>query len=86
MVLHRYFRYAPVLMILILFFVSPMKFMVFGPFSYYDTLASHCEEYWWTSILHISNYVNPNEMVREISKIETLIVHPTNFAPTVPRP
>lgn len=63
MIMHRYVRYTPVLMILILFFVSTMKFLVFGPFSNYENLSKNCEKYWWTSFLHVSNYVNPNEMV-----------------------
>lgn len=63
MILHRYVRYTPVLMILILFFISPMKFLVFGPFSNHESLIENCDKYWWSTLLHISNYVNPNDMV-----------------------
>lgn len=23
-----------------------------------------CERYWWSALLYVQNYVNPNEMVR----------------------
>lgn len=60
MILHRYLRYTPVFAALILYVVSLAKFVTFGPIQIHE-LKDQCVKYWWTSLLHIQNYVNPNE-------------------------
>lgn len=50
-------------MILILFFVTFPKFIVSGPFANLDLYVPHCEKFWWSALLHVQNYVNPNELV-----------------------
>lgn len=70
MYLHRYLRYTPVLMILILFFVSLAKFLGSGPFFNLEAYTSPCENYWWSALLHIQNYVNPNELVKNLKLIK----------------
>lgn len=62
MYLHRYLRYTPSLALMILVFTSLTKFLASGPFYSPDT--GNCEKYWWTALLHVSVYTNPNEFVR----------------------
>lgn len=60
MILHRYLRYTPVFAALILYIVSLSKFTIHGPMQV-DDMKDQCEKYWWSALLHIQNYVNPNE-------------------------
>ncbi len=63
MILHRYIRYTPVLAVAILCFISFPKFFVSGPLQNANkVLVENCENYWWSAILHIQNYVNPNNI------------------------
>lgn len=62
MYLHRYLRYTPVLMMLILFFVAFPKHLGSGPFYDLDSYVPQCEKYWWSALLHVQNYVNPNQL------------------------
>lgn len=60
MILHRYLRYTPVLAALILLIVSLSKFAISGPINI-DIIIEQCESYWWLTLLHIQNYVYPND-------------------------
>lgn len=62
MYLHRYLRYTPTLALMILVFTSLTKFFASGPF--YNPPTENCEKYWWTALLHVSVYTNPNQLVR----------------------
>jgi hypothetical protein len=64
MILHRYLRYTPLLAALLLFLITLMKHIVFAPNSYLDDIVPNCEKWWWTTLLHVQNYVNPTEIVR----------------------
>lgn len=61
MYLHRYLRYTPTLAVMILFFISFPKFLGSGPF--FNPPTDQCEQYWWTALLHVSVYTNPQAMV-----------------------
>ncbi|CRK88151.1 CLUMA_CG001936, isoform A [Clunio marinus] len=62
----RYLRYTPLLGVLMLFVISLMRHIVFGPISYMDggfwPFLTNCNNWWWTTLLHLQNYVNPNEI------------------------
>lgn len=66
MILHRYLRYTPLLAAILLFLVTLMKHIVFGPMSYLEggiwNIVPNCQKWWWTTLLHVQNYVNPTEI------------------------
>lgn len=63
MILHRYLRYTPVLGVAILCTITLPKFIVSGPLqSTSNELRENCVNYWWSALLHIQNYVNPNNI------------------------
>lgn len=68
LILHRYLRTTPVLAFLIFFIVSTMKFTGDGPIwnRIIAQFSQPCKDYWWTGILHIQNYYNPNDMVSSV--------------------
>lgn len=33
-----------------------------SPYSFVNSFATPCEKYWWSALLHIQTYANPNEM------------------------
>ncbi|CRK93494.1 CLUMA_CG007030, isoform A [Clunio marinus] len=67
MYLHRYLRYTPVLAALILFTVSLMKFMAFGPLFDFEKNEPHCRTYWYWALLHVQNYAVANEQCLDFS-------------------
>ncbi|CRK88312.1 CLUMA_CG002091, isoform A [Clunio marinus] len=61
LILHRYLRYTPVLAALVLFTASLSRFFITGPFGE-DIEVVNCQNYWWSTLLHIQNYVNPTQL------------------------
>lgn len=65
MYIYRYMRVSPFVGILIFFMMTLTKFTNSGP--YYDFLTQAqipaCEQYWWSAMLNIQNYVNPENIV-----------------------
>lgn len=68
MYLHRYLRYTPALAVMILFYVSFTKFLGSGPF--FNPPTNECEQYWWSALLHVSIYTNPQATVRIFNNFE----------------
>jgi peptidoglycan/LPS O-acetylase OafA/YrhL len=63
MILHRYLRYTPPLAALTLFAVSLFKFFLDGPMSgANDSIIKNCQNYWYSTIFHFQNYLNPNAL------------------------
>lgn len=64
MYLHRYLRLTPAFAALLLFTTTLMKYCGSGPF--WNKLISStegvCDEYWWSALLYVQNYVNPRRM------------------------
>ena len=60
MILHRYIRYTPVLAAIVLYIVSVAKFSIIGPINP-DVVIDPCVKYWWSTLLHVQNYVNPTD-------------------------
>lgn len=82
MYLHRYLRLTPVLAILILLVVSFFRHIRSGPYSTvdYNNNAIPCTKYWWSALLHIQNYVNPQEVVSLISFEVNFLIIPLIFS------
>ncbi|CAO1316792.1 unnamed protein product [Diamesa tonsa] len=64
MYLHRYLRLTPVYAVLILFVISLYRHIGTGPYNTVDVFSNpdHCTKYWWSALLHIQNYVNPQQI------------------------
>lgn len=65
MYLHRYIRLTPAVAAAVLFVVSLLKFMGSGPYwhNFVDVHKTGCDEYWWSTLLYVQNYVNPTNLV-----------------------
>lgn len=63
---HRYLRLTPLLGVSFLFSMSLLRFLGNGPLwpSVIGFLGSQCETNWWSTLLYIQNYVNPENIVR----------------------
>jgi peptidoglycan/LPS O-acetylase OafA/YrhL len=63
--LHRYLRITPVVAITIFLFLTLLRFVGDGPYHkfLFEQHLPQCEEYWWSALLHVQNYVNPNNIV-----------------------
>lgn len=65
MYLHRYLRITPVVAVTIFLFLTLFRFVGSGPYHNF-LIQSHlpqCQDYWWSALLHVQNYVNPNNVV-----------------------
>lgn len=65
MYIHRYIRLTPAVAAAVLLVVSLLKFMGSGPYwhNFLDVHKKGCDEYWWSTLLYVQNYVNPNNLV-----------------------
>lgn len=62
--LHRWLKIMPVLMVAVLIFMSLNPRLVDGPYSTFllTSQIPACEDYWWSAMLFVQNYVNPNSI------------------------
>uniref|UniRef100_A0A8D7ZYQ8 Nose resistant to fluoxetine protein 6 n=1 Tax=Culex pipiens TaxID=7175 RepID=A0A8D7ZYQ8_CULPI len=62
--LHRYLRLTPVFAALILFTVGFYQRIGDGPLwpVQQQFTTGNCEQYWWSALLYVQNYVNPNQL------------------------
>ncbi|KAL3266698.1 hypothetical protein HHI36_010860 [Cryptolaemus montrouzieri] len=61
--LHRLLRLTPSLLMLVLFYTCMLQFMDHPMFPAVDMLfGENCREYWWSTVLYIQNYWNPNDI------------------------
>jgi peptidoglycan/LPS O-acetylase OafA/YrhL len=67
MYIYRFMRVTPFIGIVIFFSMTLTKFTNDGPYYSFLTEAQipACEEYWWSAMLHVQNYVNPDTIVRK---------------------
>lgn len=65
MYLNRYIRFLLPFAALMLFMLSFLPYaLVSGPqIRFLDTHVGYCQNYWWSALLMIQNYVNPNDVV-----------------------
>lgn len=61
----RLMRVTPFIGILIFFMLTLTPYQSDGPYFKFLTQAQipACEEYWWSAMLHVQNYVNPDTIV-----------------------
>lgn len=61
----RYLRLAPLMAVCALVIATVFPFFGSGPIwpARAHMEAAHCQQYWWSSMLYIQNYVNPRELV-----------------------
>ncbi|CRK92296.1 CLUMA_CG005855, isoform A [Clunio marinus] len=62
--LHWYLRVAPILAVSIFLFLTLVQRLGEGPYhtSIMQSQVPQCEEYWWSALLFVQNYVNPTQM------------------------
>lgn len=62
--IRRYLRITPVLGATIFCFMSLQRYFGDGPFNKFmiDLYYSNCQRYWYAALLHVQNFVNPNEV------------------------
>lgn len=64
--LHRYLRLTPLLAACVLIAITVFKHLGSGPlwalFNYVG-VEENCRNYWWSTLLFIQNYYNPDQMV-----------------------
>lgn len=63
--LHRYLRITLPLALVVLFYTTLAHFLGTGPILYnvYKEHQKYCQDYWWSTLLHIQAYVNPDKLV-----------------------
>lgn len=61
----RMMRVSPFIGILIFFMMTLTPYQSSGPYYKFLTEAQipNCEQYWWSAMLHVQNYVNPDALV-----------------------
>lgn len=71
MYIHRYLKVTPYVGVLIYLLLTLTPYSSDGPYYKFFTEAQvpACEEYFWSAILHVQNYVNPESIVRSLHLI-----------------
>ncbi|KAL1505145.1 hypothetical protein ABEB36_004768 [Hypothenemus hampei] len=64
MIVHRYLRITPVVLMFFLYSVYLSQHVGSGPLftAVYNEYNPNCQKYWWSVFLYIQNYYNPNEI------------------------
>lgn len=63
--IQRYLRITLPLAFVVLFYCFLPQFLGEGPLMY-DVHKNHqkaCQDYWWSTLLHLQSYVNPGKLV-----------------------
>lgn len=65
------FRMTPVLAAMVLLYATTLSRLGNGPVWHHieESLVEPCKTYWWTSLLYIQNYINPNDYVTQVTKL-----------------
>ena len=65
MYIHRYLKVTPYVGVLIYFLLTLTQYSNDGPYFKFFTEAQvpACETYFWSAVLHVQNYVNPESIV-----------------------
>jgi hypothetical protein len=62
---HRFWRLTPLYMIVLLFSAFVSRNLGNGPFYPNDGFEIEmCRDTWWTNLIYLNNFINPNKMVR----------------------
>lgn len=62
---HRYIRLTPALAAAILMCTSLLRLFDTGPLwnVYMSAADKPCNDYWWSALIYLQNYINPGEIV-----------------------
>lgn len=52
---------------MIVLFTASISDLTFNSPLSIGTIKSNCEKYWWSVLLHVQNYVNPNELCADFT-------------------
>lgn len=65
MIYKRFVRLTPVIAF-ILIFTNDLRLSMENSLDYEkaEVILKPCQEYWWSTLLHVQGYTNPSEMVR----------------------
>lgn len=71
---HRYLRLTPALAAAILLYATLLKRATDGPLAEVMTReAVMCDDYWWSALLYVQNYVNSADVVSKVLKYVSII-------------
>lgn len=76
--IHRYLRMTPLMMALIAFCATLLRYTGEGP-GWRDSIVMYdgwCKDNWWINSLYLHNFINTNNMVRQTWL--TFVSYPTN--------
>lgn len=61
---HRFLRYTPLLLFLLLFFISFSPYLGSGPIydRTLDEWLPNCYKFWWSTVTHVATYTNVNKL------------------------
>lgn len=79
---HRYLRLTPLLAVALLISVSMTRFGNKGPLFVQSLRVAReqCQQYWWSTLLYIQNFVNPGDLVSFAKELQnTFKIHFQNF-------
>lgn len=77
---HRYLRLTPALAAAILMYVSLLKRAADGPLAVALTGDSaNCDDYWWSALLYVQNYVNRENVVSKDKTASSIIPRLSHF-------
>lgn len=67
MYIHRYLRLTPILAVVTVISMTLFKQIGSGPmWNLFINNSINCDKYWWSSLLYIQNYYNPESIVSVI--------------------
>lgn len=69
---HRYLRITLPLSLVVLFYATLPQFLGSGPMLYnvYKNHQKYCQDYWWSTLLHLQAYFNPDKLVNSLSNMQ----------------
>lgn len=75
------FRFTPSLAMVVLLSVSFFKYLGNGPFwiAVIEAVEKPCEKNWWSTLLYLQNYINPDKIVCFLNEKAILITLTTYF-------
>ena len=79
LLLHRYIRYGPLLMISIIYQLTIFRYTFKGPISHKAlSRVNSCENYWFISLLMLENFMRPDHMVSFRYDVSWILIYILN--------
>lgn len=79
--LHRYLRITPSFAVVVLVHATLIQYLGSGPLwsKAVAALQMPCQYFWWSALLHVQNYINPEHIVSIRSEIDCVIGGSTKY-------